>query len=134
MSGIDQDDVVAFLDLSEQIGTMNEQLNQLKAARGKIEERLVEQFMVNNVQSMNVNGSTVYRHTEQFANCKADCRQQLVAWARENGLDEMIVVQPARFKSWCREQLNDQENGELPPAVAEMVEIFEKQSMRVRKS
>ena len=137
---IDQTDVDLLLVLNEQIANVEEQLSGLNADRANTEARLVEQFDLHGVQSMNVNGQTVYRKTNKHVSCKAECRQQLVEWAQKHGLAEMIVVQPARLKSWCKEQLEDVEiggirhRGELPAEVAELVTIYDKQSIRVRKS
>ncbi len=130
--GIDTTDLDELLQLREEIDEINAVLGERKKTLKAIESRVAEQFALNGVNSMNVNGSTIYRHTEKYANAKKEHRSELVDWARENELDDMIVLQPSSFKSWCKEQLQDA--GGLPAEIAEMVDVFEKSSVRVRKS
>lgn len=132
--GPDVKAVSALLEATELDKMLGELSGQVSALKNQMNEKLTEQFALSGVQNMSVNGSTVYKHVEKYANAKADCRQQLVAWARANELDDMIVVQPQRFKSWCRERLEDENGRGLPEEIADMVEIFEKVSLRVRKA
>jgi hypothetical protein len=131
-SGVDVRAVAAFLDAHELDGLLGKLNNQVNALKQLFNDQLTEQFALLGVQSMNVNGSTVYKNVERYANAKPECRRQLVEWARENGLDDMVVVQPQRFKSWCRELLEGEDGG-LPAAIADMVEVFEKPSLRIRR-
>jgi hypothetical protein len=146
-SGVDYEDLNEFIALSDQLDDLAKQQTQLKAQRDKVEERLIEQYALTATQSMNVAGRCIYRHSETYANAIAAFRAELVAWATENDLDEMIVVQPARFKSYCKELMDTaareaSEAGEPVPAAADrlpeeirgMVSIFEKSSIRIRKS
>lgn len=133
-TSIDANAVAALLRANELETALGELKGQVAALKTQINESLVEQFALLGVQNMNVNGSCVYRHVDRYANAKAEFRGQLVAWARENDLDDMIVLQPARFKSWCREQLESENARGLPPEIFDMVEIFERASLRIRKA
>jgi hypothetical protein len=98
------------------------------------ETLLTEQFAANGVQSINIDGCTVFLRLERYANARPQCRSELVAWARASGLDDMIVVQPQRFKSWCREQLDSEACGfALPSEIAGMVNVFETAALRIRR-
>lgn len=132
-TNVDMQAVRALLAANELDGIVKELGNQVGGLKQLINEKLTEQFGLLGLQSTNVDGQTVYRNVEKYANAKPECRQQLVAWARENGLDDMIVVQPQRFKSWCREHMEGDDGG-LPVAIAEMVDVFEKPSLRIRRS
>ena len=129
---IDPRAIQALLIANELDGLLRKLQNQVDGIKQIFADQLVEQFALLGVQSMNLHGQTVFKNVDRFANAKPECRQQLVAWARENDLDDMIVLQPQRFKSWCREQLEGPE-GALPDEIAGMVEIFEKASLRIRK-
>lgn len=129
--GLNMDDLKRYLELKGELDELSEQASQRRAEMTLIESRLLEQFALNGLQSMNIDGCCVYHNVEKYANAKKEFRPQLVEWARRTGLDDMIVLQPASFKSWCREQI---EQGELPAEIAGMVDIFEKPSLRVRKA
>jgi hypothetical protein len=133
-ANIDMGDLADYLALKDHLDELNAQAAQTRGEMSQVEERLVEQFALSGVSSMNVNGKTVYRNVEKYANARKEHRGELVAWARENGLDDMIVLQPASFKSWCREQLEGDDATGLPTEIAPMVDIFEKTSLRVRKA
>ena len=133
-TGVDTKAVEALLAANELASTLTELSNQVSALKSQINEQLTEQFALLGVQSMSVNGSTVYKNVEKYANAKPEHRRELVEWARRNELDDMIVVQPQRFKSWCREQFENENTRGLPEEIAGMVEIFEKVSLRIRKA
>lgn len=130
-TNVDIQAIRALLAADELDGVLSEIKNQVSGVKQAINEKLTEQFGLLDVQSMNVDNRTVYRNVEKYANAKPEHRQDLVKWARENELEDMIVVQPQRFKSWCREQI---ENGGLPEEIASLVDVFEKPSLRIRRS
>lgn len=133
-TGVDTKAVEALLAANELSATLTELSNQVSGLKSQINEQLTEQFALLGVQSMSVNGSTVYKNVEKYANAKPEHRQALVEWARANELDDMIVVQPQRFKAWCREQLEGENTRGLPAEIQGMVEIFEKASLRIRRA
>lgn len=132
--GLDMEQLEHYLILKDLLDDANTEAARLRAEMSQVEERLVEQFALCGVSSLNIKGKTVYRNTEKYANARKEHRTELVAWARDNGLDDMIVLQPQSFKSWCREQLEGDDAAGLPAAIAPMVDIFEKVSLRVRKA
>lgn len=130
--GVDFDAIKRVIELDEEIGELSAKANQLKAERTRLEEMLVEQYAMNGLTSMNCDGRTLYRNVEKYANAKAECRDQIVEWARREGLADMIAVNPARFKSWCKERI--QEDGNLPAEIADKVTFYERVSLRNRKA
>lgn len=131
-TSVDTEAMRALLAADELDGVLAELKSQVSGLKQRINEKLTEQFGLLGVQSQNIDGATVYRNVEKYANAKPECRTALVAWAREqDGMEEMIVLQPAKFKSWCREQI---EQETFPEQIAEMVNIFEKPSLRIRRT
>ena len=131
-TSIDMDAIKRILELKQEIDETNDRLSGLKAERAQLEAELTEQYALNGVTSMACDGHTLYRTVDRYANAKPECRQEIVEWARQNGLDDMIAVNPARFKSWCKEQMDDNET--LPASLVDKVTFFEKVNLRVRKS
>ncbi len=129
---VDFADLKELLRLDAEIAELSEAADRARAARSVVEKRLVEQFATSGVQSLNVDGRSVYLRVEQYANAKPEFRGELVAWARDNDLEEMIVVQPQRFKSWCKERLDSPEG--LPAEIADKVNVFQAAAIRSRKS
>ena len=132
MNGIDLEKLKEFLRLRDEAAELTAQASQKRAAAAELEKELSEQFAASGVQNINCDGSTCYLRIERYANARKEHRQQLVAWARNNGFDDMVVLQASSFKSWCREYIG--ENGELPEEIAGMVDLHENVKLGVRKS
>jgi hypothetical protein len=130
-TNVDLQAVRALLDADSLDGFLKELGNQASGLKQLINEKLTEQFGLLGLQSTNIDNKTIYRNVDKYANAKPECRTALVEWARENELEDMIVVQPQKFKSWCKEQI---EAGTFPEEIADMVDIFEKPSLRIRRA
>lgn len=99
---------------------------------GVLEKLLVEQCALNGTQSIKRNGKAFYLVHEKSVTVIPEQRAAAVEAARKLGLDDMIVLQPARFGSYAREMLND--TGALPEEFNGLTKVFEQTRMRVRAS
>lgn len=108
----------------------NEKFHCAEAA--KLEALLVEQFTLQGTQSIKRGGKTFFLQREFSATAKPESKQALVEAMRSLGLDEMIVVQPQRLASYCREMLGNEEA--LPAEVSPLVNIHEAMRLRMRAS
>lgn len=131
-TAVDFEAIKRVIELDDQIKDLGAQVNQLKAERSQLEQRLVEQYALNGLTSMNCDGRTLYRNVEKFANAKPECRAEIVEWARQSGLADMVAVNPARFKAWCAERIK--EDGDLPAELTDKVTFYERISLRNRKA
>lgn len=122
-----------FREHSDARKAFDEESNHHKAEAAKLETLLVEQFGANGTQSIKRDGKTFFLQREFSATAVPDQRQALVEVMRELGHDEMIVVQPQRLASWCREMLGDEATG-LPEEVKPLVRIHEAMRLRMRAS
>jgi len=130
--GIDMELLKRFVELRDERDKLKEEIAEVEKALTPLDVQLAEQFALAGVQSVNMAGRTVYRNVDKYITVKADQREQAVAIANALGLDELIVLQPARLKSYISEQL--EETGEMPGDFASVLNVFEKASMRVRKA
>jgi len=132
MTGIDFDNLQSLIEVNASIDELNAQLSDRKKEREHIESLLLEEFGLSGVRSMNVNGKCIYVRTDHHVSAKAECKGQLVEWAKAHGLDNIVVVQPQSLKAWATEQI--QEQGALPDDLTPLVNIFDKPRVCVRKA
>ena len=132
---INQEDVQSFIDLTIKRDEQRAILKSIEDERAKVEARLGEAFTLAGVQNIKVNGHTVYKQVDSYISIKPECQRDAVAVAEGLGLEELIVLQPQRFKSWAKEQLDSEEAGHrLPDEFTSLVNQYETISVRVRKS
>ena len=125
-------DLREYLRLKACLQELADEAAELRAEMRPVEERLAEQFIMGGVQNMSMDGHTCYVSVDKYANAKRDCREKLIEWARESNMEDMIVLQPASFKAWCKEYIS--EHGDLPVEIQEYVNVFEKATLRVRRA
>ena len=94
-TGVDTKAVEALLAANELASTLTELSNQVSALKSQINEQLTEQFALLGVQSMSVNGSTVYKNVEKYANAKPEHRRELVG--ADDQCSRMAYRHGARF-------------------------------------
>lgn len=124
-----------FIDLTAQRDDLRDQLKKVEDQRSEVERELTERFAMNGLQSVKLKGHTIYLQVEQHASVKAEFRQDAIDAARRLELEDMITLQPQRFAAWCREQLRDEATGgKLPTEFEGLVTVYEKASMRMRRS
>lgn len=135
-------DASVFLDDARRLLAVDAELKEiadrekvLKAQRGQIEERLAEAYALNGLQSVNVDGYTVYLQTTYHFNAIADKRTELIDWAIENGLADFLkapAIDSNRLKSWCVEQTKQE--GSIPSELDGLVSLYERKAIRARQS
>ncbi|MEM9354463.1 MAG: hypothetical protein AAGA92_15765 [Planctomycetota bacterium] len=130
--GVDLNSLKRVLEIDEELSRLRDEESRLKKERGTLESLLCEQYALGNVTSMNVDGKTCYLRTDKSASVPAEHRGGMVEWAEREGLEDMIVLQPQRLKSWAKEYI--EEHGALPEAIADKVRLYEKVSIRVRSA
>ena len=120
-----------WIDLKGKISELETEATRLKDEASKLEELIIENMQLEAVQSLNTNGAMCYLHRSTYPRIKREFRIPAVEWARRHGLDEMVALQSQSFASWCREEIATE--GSLPAELANMVESYEKTSLRIRK-
>jgi hypothetical protein len=127
-------DLAEFDKLSAIRDQMREQMKELEERRSAIESRLTDAFALAGVQNMNVHGATFYRNMRSFVSVKPEHRWDIIEEARKLELDDLITLQPQRFSSWCQEWLdNPKNNKQLPEALRDKVNVYEKISIGIRR-
>ncbi len=128
-------DLRRFCNLKDEIAKTEAALKMLKGETAKIEAVLVEEYALKGIQSINAHGQCIYLTHETSITVKADCKRAAVEVARSLGLDDLIVLQPWNFKSYCKEMLADETAGNaIPVEFTELVNVYEATRVRARKA
>lgn len=127
------EDMAELIDLIDDKRNLQAELRDLEKRIAEIEPRVAEWMLANGVQNVGLGDKTVYKSVQTSASVKAECKREAVDAAKALGLDDLIVLQPQSFASWCREMLSDV-GGELPAELREFVNVYETVRVNVRKA
>ena len=122
-----------FVQLSKDEQAAEEALKSIKERRAAMQEPLQEYFLTNGIQNANIDGVTVYLFTTAKTRPKYG-KDEVIEALRATGHDELVRVD----YHWT--QLNAlvkgymQEGVDLPPALADAVEVVDEISLRTRRS
>lgn len=123
------DDLVDIRTELDQIGEREKELNERKS---KIEQQLIEMMVNEEVEKFTRNGNTFYPTVKTYASIKAEYKEEVFTWMKENGFADLVKeqVNAQSLTSWYKEQT---EEGELPEEISEMLSTYDKTSITVRK-
>lgn len=127
------EDMAELIDLIENKRNLQAELKEIEKRIASVEPLVAEWMLANGVQNVGLGDKTVYKSVSTNASVKADCKRQAVEAARGLGLDDLIVLQPQSFASYCREMLSDV-GGELPAELRDYVNVYETVRVGVRKA
>lgn len=135
------EDVNVF-ELSDQLRAYREQKKELedcvKALNAEIDAldaKLVQAMIDQETQSFNRAGKLFYIKTVTRASAKAGEQERLYQWLKDNGYGDLVkeTVNAQTLTGFAKELLDDN-NDQLPEVLADMVNIYEKQTVAMRKA
>jgi hypothetical protein len=129
---VDTENLQEFVDLENDRRDLELRLKQIKERRQELEEKLLSQFEESGVQSMRVNGMTVYMHRQLWANHNGD-KETTVQALRASGLGDMIyeTFNSQTLSAWVREM--EDIDTEIPEAVRPHLKLSERFSIRTQR-
>lgn len=139
-SGIPLDKVRRYRELKDAAAAAGAEADALKAEAAVLEAELVDAFGEAGMQSVNLDGKTVYLHRSTFAQRKPGVDAEMVKAAlRASGAEELVTetVNANTLSAWVRELVEAAEDGRgngLPEAAAEVLELGERFAVRIRAS
>lgn len=131
------DDIFSLADRLKDLKQHKKELeSEIKALNAEIEEteaKLVELMVAEEMQNFTRNGQMFYLQTKTYASAVAERKQELYEWLKNNGFGDMVVetVHPQSLAAFVKEQMDD---GELPQELAELVNVYEKTAVGIRKA
>lgn len=136
---------IELVDLDEEKSELEDDLKELKEDRAEIEEELKELMSEKGVDSLRVNGRTIYFHSQYWAGYK-ESREQAVKALKKAGLDSYVneTYNTHSLSAYFRERIQEieEEEGEpvmdpeeiLAPELKDSIKITERINLRTRKS
>ena len=99
------------------------------------EQGLVGEMVNMELQNFSRAGQMFYLSTKIYASAVADRKPELISWLKANGYGDMVQeqVNAQTLAAWVREQLGEDQE-ELPKGVRELVNVYPKQTVGVRKA
>ena len=132
------DDIFSLADrlraLKAHKSDLNEEIKGVNAQIDETETQLVELMVDEEMQNFTRNGQMFYLNTKVYASAVAERKAELYKWLKENGYGDLVyeTVNANSLAAFVREQL--EEADELPEGLAEMVNVFEKTTVGIRKA
>ena len=132
------DDIFSLADRLKDLKQHKKELeSEIKALNAQIDEtetQLVELMIEEEMQNFTRNGQMFYLNTKVYASAVAERKAELYKWLKENGYGDLVyeTVNANSLAAFVREQL--EEADELPEGLAEMVNVFEKTTVGIRKA
>jgi hypothetical protein len=124
------DDLVRYRDQKKEIEEALKEINELIA---QTEEQLVSAMVEEEMQNFTRNGRQFILTNRTYANAKAGMMSAICDWMKENDLGDMVKesVHPQTLQAWVKEQI--EEAGALPEELSELVNVYEKSGISIRK-
>ena len=124
------DDLVRYRDQKKEIEEALKEINELIA---QTEEQLVNSMVEEEMQNFTRNGRQFILTNRTYANAKAGMMPEICSWMKDNGLEDMVKesIHPQTLQAWVKEQI--EEVGALPEDLSELVNVYEKSGISIRK-
>jgi len=124
-------DVLA--ELRDQKKKSEDMLKEINEMIAQTEEQLVEQMVAEEMQNFTRNGKQFILTSRTYANAKAGMMPAVCVWMKDNALGDMVKesIHPQTLQAWVKEQI--EEAGALPEELSELVNVYEKSGISIRK-
>lgn len=131
---IDIENMRRYVALTQRKRAAEGEVDELKRELARLESKLLEDFERAGVDSMRIDGMTVYPHRQLFANARDGDKERAVEALRACGLDDYVKEQfnTQSLSAYVREL--DELEEPLPEPLAEALDVYTKYTLRVRKA
>jgi len=122
-------------DLRVQKKNLEAKVKELNDQIEHTEQTLVGEMVNMELQNFSRAGQMFYLSTKIYASAVADRKPELFSWLKANGYGDMVQeqVNAQTLAAWVREQLGEDQE-ELPEGVRELVNVYSKQTVGMRKA
>ena len=124
------DDLVRYRDQKKEI---EEALKEINTLITETEEQMVAAMVEEEMQNFTRNGKQFILTNRTYANAKAGMMPKVCDWMKDNDLGDMVKesIHPQTLQAWVKEQI--EEVGALPEDLSELVNVYEKSGISIRK-
>ena len=120
-------------DLRDQKKKAEDALKEINERIAQTEEQLVEQMVAEEMQNFTRNGKQFILTSRTYASAKSGMMPDICDWRKDNDLGDMVKesIHPQTLQAWVKEQI--EEAGALPKDLSELVNVYEKSGISIRK-
>jgi len=121
--------LVTIRDEKEALSEREKELNKLEE---ETERQLFELMISEDLEKFTYAGRTFRPEVKTYASIRAECKEEAFAWLKENGYGDLVKEQVnAQSLTSLYKELD--ENGELPEEFAQLLNVYQKQKIAVRR-
>jgi len=112
---------------------LEDELKEVNSDITETEEQLVAAMVEEEMQNFTRNGRQFILTSRTYASAKSGMMTAICVWMKENGLGDMVKesVHPQTLQAWVKEKM--EEAGALPEELGEMLNVYEKSGISIRK-
>jgi hypothetical protein len=130
----------SVFELADELRVLKEQKKSLEAELKEInrniserEAELAQHMITEELSSFQRGGRTFYLSTKTFISAAAGKKPRLVAWLKQSPHKELVRedIHAQTLSAWARELL---EEDQLPAEIRDCLNIYEKQTIGIRKA
>ena len=112
---------------------LEDELKEVNSDITETEEQLVNAMVEEEMQNFTRNGRQFILTSRTYASAKSGMMTAICVWMKENGLGDMVKesVHPQTLQAWVKEKM--EEAGALPEELGEMLNVYEKSGISIRK-
>ena len=131
-----------MLDLAEELEGLTEAKKKLEAKVKDlnkeievVQEMLVQEMVDNEIQNFTKQGRMFYLQTATYVSGISGEQENLMQSLKDQGFGDIVkeTVHPGTLKGFVKEQINE-EGGVLPEWLEGLVNVYEKEQVRMRKA
>lgn len=126
--------VKTFIELETRKRELKEELERLEAEKAEIEQSLLKHFEESGIQKVSMNGMTVYLHRQIWASAKEGNKEALCNALKKSPLKDLVYITYNSNKLSAIVREYESEGKSLPRSIADLIEVTEQFSIRLRKS
>lgn len=124
-------DLRRLLELRNMSDELSRQAKPVNAEIDAIQERVIERMGGLGMDSTALDGHTFTRTTTPYPSIKDGCKEQVIAALNEMGLgDKLVTVNHPALKAKINEWIKEDS---MPSGMADMIKVFDKHSLSIRK-
>src|SRR5690606_39421696 len=123
-----------LLELRDRKAELEELLKGVNAEIERTNQQLAEAMVAEELQSFVRGDKLFYLRTDTYVSPAADRKPELIQWLKDHGLGDIVqeTVHPRTLTATVKEML--EEADELPEGLSELVNIFEKTTVGLRRA
>lgn len=113
---------------------MESEIKELNKEMEQVQYQLIQSMIDEDVSKFDYKGFTFYSSNRIHASVKAGCKPHVIDWLKSSEYSDMVKedVNARTLEAWAKEYID--QNDDLPNEVSDYINMFEKQTISIRKA